>query len=38
MDDEAVDLTLGFLADIAVNTESIVVLLEEEDGEEADED
>ena len=38
MDDEAVNLALGFLADIAVNTERIVALLEEEDGEETQED
>lgn len=39
MDDEAVNLTLGFLADIPVNTEQIVKLLEDDDdGEEAEED
>ena len=32
------NIALGFLADIAVNTKRIVVLLEEENGEEADED
>jgi hypothetical protein len=38
MDDEAVSLALGFLADISINTLRIVELLEESDGEEADED
>jgi hypothetical protein len=33
-----VDLGLGFLADIAVNTKRIVALLEGEDGEETEED
>jgi hypothetical protein len=36
MDD--MSLALGFLADIAVNTERIVAIMEEDDGEEADED
>jgi hypothetical protein len=34
VDDQAVDLALGFLADIAVNTKRIATLLEEDDGEE----
>jgi hypothetical protein len=34
VDDEAADLALGFLADIAVNTKRIANLLEEDDGEE----
>jgi hypothetical protein len=38
MDEEAVDLALGFLADISINTLRIVELLEEDDGEEAEED
>lgn len=38
MDDEAVNLALAFLADISVNTKRIVTLLEEDDGEEAEED
>ena len=38
VDDEAVDLALGFLADISVNTRRIAALLEEDDGEEAEED
>jgi hypothetical protein len=38
VDDEAVNLALGFLADIAVNTERVVALLEEDYGEEAEED
>jgi hypothetical protein len=38
VDDEAVDLALGFLADIAVYTRRIVELLEGENGEEAQED
>jgi hypothetical protein len=38
VDDEAVNLALGFLADISVNTKRIVALLEENDGEEAEED
>jgi len=38
MDDEAVSLGLGFLADIAVNTLRIVELPEEDDGQEAQED
>ena len=37
-DEEAVDLALGFLADIAVSTNRIVTLLEEDHGEEAEED
>jgi len=37
-DREAVDLGLGFLSDIAVNTLRIVQLLEEDDGQEAEED
>jgi len=37
-DEEAVDLALGFLADIAVSTKRIVTLLEEDNGEEAEED
>ncbi len=32
------NLALGFLVDIAVNTERIVALLEEDDGEETEED
>jgi hypothetical protein len=38
VDDEAVDIALGLLADIAVNTKRIATLLEEDDGEEAEED
>ena len=38
MDDEAVDIALGLLADIAVNTKRIATLLEEDDGEETEED
>lgn len=38
MDDEAVNLALGLLPDIAVNTERMVAILEEDNGEEADED
>ena len=38
VDDEAVDLGLGFLADIAVNTTRMVELLEEDDGEEETEE
>ena len=37
-DEEAVNLALGFLVDIAVNTKRIVTLLEGTDGEEAEED
>ena len=37
-DEEAVELALGFLADIAVSTKRIVTLLEEDNGEEAEED
>ena len=33
--EEAVNLALGFLADLVVNTNRIVTLLEEDDGEEA---
>jgi hypothetical protein len=38
VDDEAVNLTLGLLADIAVNTKRIATLLEDDDGEEEEED
>jgi hypothetical protein len=34
MDEEAVNIALGLLADIAVNTKRIATLLEENDGEE----
>jgi hypothetical protein len=34
VDDEAVDLALGVLADIPINTKRLVALLEEDDGEE----
>ena len=37
-DEEAVNLALGFLADIVVNTKRVVTLLEEDNGEEAEED
>jgi hypothetical protein len=38
VDDEAVNLALGFLADISINTSRLVELLEGDDGEEAEED
>ena len=38
VDDEAVDIALGLLADIAVNTKRIATLLEEANGEETEED